>query len=127
MADEYRLVMSGDSITAGARYGWDKSTSTALEEMLNTTGSKYISVYDLRVTGYNTHQELGNNIKNERLLVELTDEQCETVVGGVGVLGPFRSPGGKLDKDSYDFVCATSNGCVGVLSEQHKSRPRYQT
>ncbi len=26
----------------------------------------------------------GNNMKNKRLLVELTDEQCEKVVGGSG-------------------------------------------
>jgi hypothetical protein len=63
MADEYRIVMSGDSITAGAKYGWDKSTSTSLEEMLNTTDSENISVYNLRVTGYNTHQELATLVE----------------------------------------------------------------
>jgi hypothetical protein len=63
MADEYRIVMPGGSITAGAKYGWDKSTSTSLEEMLNTTDSKNISVYNLRVTGYNTHQELATLVE----------------------------------------------------------------
>jgi hypothetical protein len=50
----------------------------------------------------------GNNMKQEQLLTDLTDEQCEKVVGGVGI-GP--NPGGSAGFNGW--------GAGGSVTEGH--------